>query len=309
VLPGSRGGGDVKSHATGNFPFFNSRQATVRTRGARYYANDIVALNSQAWLGTGYQIASQLNVVNPGGEAQTAHRDYHMGFQTPEEIAHFPAHAHRLSPLLTLQGAVAHCAMPVESGPTLYLPFSQTYLPGYFAYSMPAFKAHYDRHHVQLALAKGDAAFFNPAVFHAAGHNRTSDVKRMANLLQVSSAYGRATESMDRVAMSKALYPVLRGAGQAGLGEDGVSERDAMRPARRAPSLRAAHTPSPRAARAVFASRARAVIASRAYAVIASRAYAVIASRAYAVIASKAKQSRRGDCGGGLVWIASLCSQ
>ena len=31
----------------------------------------------------------------------------------------------RLSPLLTLQGAVAHVDMPLESGPTLYLPHSR----------------------------------------------------------------------------------------------------------------------------------------------------------------------------------------
>ena len=41
----------------------------------------------------------------------------------------------------------------------------------------------FQSHHVQLPLAKGDAAFFNPALFHAAGSNRTSDVRRIANLL------------------------------------------------------------------------------------------------------------------------------
>ena len=61
-----------------------------------------------------------------------------------------------------------------------------------------------------MPLAKGDAAFFNPALFHAAGHNRTSDIKRLGNLLQVSSAYGRAMESVDRARMVKALYPVLQ---------------------------------------------------------------------------------------------------
>ena len=62
---------------------------------------------------------------------------------------------------------------------------------------------------MQLPLRKGDAAFFNPALFHAAGHNRTRDVRRLGNLLQVSSAYGRAMESVDRVKISKALYPAL----------------------------------------------------------------------------------------------------
>ena len=32
----------------------------------------------------------------------------------------------------------------------------------------------------------------------------------MANLLQVSSAFGRAMETVDRVAICEALYPVLR---------------------------------------------------------------------------------------------------
>src|SRR5271168_135326 len=84
---------------------------------AAYYSNDALAMVSQAWLGTGYQFTSQVNCVNPGGAAQSAHRDYHMGFQTAAEIEGFPAHAHRLSPMLTLQGAVAHCDMPLESGP------------------------------------------------------------------------------------------------------------------------------------------------------------------------------------------------
>jgi ectoine hydroxylase-related dioxygenase (phytanoyl-CoA dioxygenase family) len=176
---------------------------------AAYYSNDALAMVSQAWLGTGCQFTSQVNCVNPGGAAQSAHRDYHMGFQTAEEIEGFPVHAHALSPMLTLQGAVAHCDMPVETGPTLYLPFSQTYVPGYLAWRKPEFAAYFDSNHVQLPLKKGDAAFFNPALFHAAGHNRTADVKRLGNLLQISSAYGRAMESVDRVGMVKALYPTL----------------------------------------------------------------------------------------------------
>ena len=176
---------------------------------ARYYGNTAVALVSEAWLGLGYQITSQINVVNPGGEAQQPHRDYHMGFQTADVLARFPAHAHRLSPVLTLQGAVAHCDMPIETGPTLYLPYSQTYELGYLAWRKPDFIEYFNRHRIQLPLHKGDAVFFNPALFHAAGSNRTSDVKRIANLLQVSSAYGRAMESVDRARMSVALYPAL----------------------------------------------------------------------------------------------------
>jgi ectoine hydroxylase-related dioxygenase (phytanoyl-CoA dioxygenase family) len=154
-------------------------------------------------------MTAQVNVVNPGGAAQSPHRDYHLGFMTPAQAQAFPAHVHTLSPLLTLQGAVAHVDMPLESGPTLYLPGSQRYAPGYLACGLPAFRAHFDTHRVQLPLARGDAVFFNPAVLHAAGHNRTTSVRRMANLLQVSSAMGRAMESVDRDAMCRALFPAL----------------------------------------------------------------------------------------------------
>lgn len=186
---------------------------------ADYYANEILALVSSAWLGPGYQVTSQINVVNPGGAAQTAHRDYHLGFLSPEVAAAYPAHVHRLSPVLTLQGAVAHCDMPVESGPTMYLPHSQKYEPGYLAWRLPEFQEYFDRHHVQLPLAKGDAVFFNPALFHAAGTNRSTDIRRMANLLQVSSAFGRAMETVDREAVANAVYPVLLKRKSEGVGE------------------------------------------------------------------------------------------
>ncbi|CCK25912.1 phytanoyl-CoA dioxygenase [Streptomyces davaonensis JCM 4913] len=187
---------------------------------ADYYANDVLALVSEAWLGPGYQVTSQVNVVNPGGAAQTAHRDYHLGFLSDETAAAYPAHVHRLSPVLTLQGAVAHGDMPVESGPTMYLPYSQTYEPGYLAWRRPEFQEYFDAHHVQLPLAKGDAAFFNPALFHAAGTNRSTDVRRMANLLQVSSAFGRAMETVDRRAIVNTVYPVLLERRAAGVDED-----------------------------------------------------------------------------------------
>jgi ectoine hydroxylase-related dioxygenase (phytanoyl-CoA dioxygenase family) len=176
---------------------------------ADYYANDILELIAEAWLGPAYQVTAQVNLVNPGGTAQNVHRDYHLGFLSQQRAAAYPAHVHRLSPALTLQGAVAHCDMPVESGPTLYLPHSQKYEPGYLAWRLPRFVEYFDTHHVQLQLDKGDAVFFNPALFHAAGHNRSADIRRMANLLQISSAFGRAMETVDREAMANALFPVL----------------------------------------------------------------------------------------------------
>lgn len=174
-----------------------------------YYDNDILALASSAWLGPGYQVTSQINVVNPGGAGQTVHRDYHLGFLSADACSHYPEHVHRLSMTLTLQGAVAHCDMPVESGPTLYLPHSQKYGPGYLAYWREDFQEYFAANHVQLPLRTGDAVFFNPALFHAAGSNHTADIRRMANLLQVSSAFGRAMETVDRAAVVQAIYPSL----------------------------------------------------------------------------------------------------
>ena len=59
---------------------------------AEYYANDALAVISQAWLGPRYQVTSQVNVVNPGGQQQVPHRDYHLGFVAPDDLADYPAH-------------------------------------------------------------------------------------------------------------------------------------------------------------------------------------------------------------------------
>jgi ectoine hydroxylase-related dioxygenase (phytanoyl-CoA dioxygenase family) len=174
-----------------------------------YYANDMLALVARAWLGPGYQVTSQVNVVRPGGQAQDPHRDYHLGFLANDVVEQYPTHVHLLSPVLTLQGAVAHSDMPVESGPTMYLPYSHQYAPGYLAWRLPEFREYFADHHVQLPLATGDAAFFNPAVFHGAGTNVSTDLQRMANLLQVSSAFGRAMEAVDRDRVVRAVYPAL----------------------------------------------------------------------------------------------------
>ena len=174
-----------------------------------YYCNVTVALMCETWLGPNYQMTSQTNLVRPGSAGQSGHRDYHLGFQTPEEAAFYPATAHQTSPFLTLQGAIAHCDMPLESGPTRYLPFSQLYEPGYIACNMPEFKTYFEENFIQLPLQKGDAVFFNPAVMLGAGENQTKDIDRLANLLQISSAMGRSIESVNRLAMCEAAYPAL----------------------------------------------------------------------------------------------------
>ena len=185
-----------------------------------YYENDMIALGPRAWLGPGYQVTAQANIVRPGGAGQTVHRDYHLGFMDSEQAARYPRHVHLFSPELTLQGAVAHVDMPVESGPTLYLPHSQKYELGYLAYWLPEFQDYFVANHIQLPLSAGDVVWFNPALFHAAGSNRTgvdglAPVQRMANLLQVSSAFGRSMETVDRARVVEAVYPsLLRRAGR-----------------------------------------------------------------------------------------------
>ncbi|MEM8554107.1 MAG: phytanoyl-CoA dioxygenase family protein [Pseudomonadota bacterium] len=211
-----QGGADHFAAAGANARVWNALQKLCLRAPAVfacYFGNPAISAVCQAWLGPGYQMTAQVNLVRPGGAAQEAHRDYHLGFQTAEMAARFPAHAHALSPVLTLQGAVAHCDMPVESGPTKLLPFSQRYRDGYLAFRLPEFQQYFEANHIQLPLTKGDAVFFNPALFHAAGNNRSTDIHRMANLLQISSPMGRAMESVDRAAMCGALYPALQNLG------------------------------------------------------------------------------------------------
>jgi ectoine hydroxylase-related dioxygenase (phytanoyl-CoA dioxygenase family) len=213
------GAGDHFGKAGANDRIWNAAQKLALHAPevfAHYYAADTLALVSQAWLGPRYQVTSQVNVVNPGGAAQVPHRDYHLGFVNADQLADYPAHLHRLSPVLTLQGAVAHCDMPVASGPTMLLPYSQRFEAGYIAFYQPEFVDFFAEHHVQLPLRKGDAVFFNPALYHGAGSNVSADISRMANLLQVSSPFGRAMESLDRTAMVRAVYPALLAMKRAG---------------------------------------------------------------------------------------------
>ncbi len=174
-----------------------------------YYANPFIGLVSEAWLGPYWQLTAQVNVVRPGGKAQQPHRDYHLGFQTDEVSARFPLPLHILSRYLTLQGAAAHTDMPLESGPTQLLPYSHRYDLGYLAWRNPDVIRFFQDKAVQIPLQKGDLLFFNPAVLHAAGSNQTENYQRVANLLQISSAFGKPMESIDRHAMMLAVYPRL----------------------------------------------------------------------------------------------------
>ncbi|KAF9886701.1 hypothetical protein FE257_011215 [Aspergillus nanangensis] len=174
-----------------------------------YYSNPWLRRVSESWLGPAYRVTAQVNIVKPGGAAQDSHRDYHLGFQELDRCAGFPRSIQLASQYLTLQGAVAHSDMPVESGPTRFLPFSQTYEPGYLAWRREEFRAYFRENYVALPLSFGDGVFFNPALFHAAGANEMEEepaastldggFHRKANLLQISSGLGKTMESIDIV--------------------------------------------------------------------------------------------------------------
>ncbi len=206
---GKGAGADHFAAAGSNDRIWNSLQKLCEADPEtfiRYHANPAIDAACEAWLGPNYQMTAQVNLVHPGGAAQQAHRDYHLGFQSADVSATYPAHVHDLSPLMTLQGGIAHGETPLESGPTKLLPFSQLYRPGYAAWRRQDFRDFFEAHHVQLPLQKGDALFFNPALFHAAGANTSEDIHRMVNLLQVSSAFGRAMETVDRVKMCQLTF-------------------------------------------------------------------------------------------------------
>lgn len=173
-----------------------------------YYGNPILTIACEAWLGPYYQISAQMNNVKPGSSAQTVHRDYHLGFQSAETIARYPAHAQVMSQYLTLQGAISHGDIPLEMGPTLFLPYSHQYEPGYIAYTQKEFINYFLEHKVQLPFGKGDMVFFSPALFHGAGTN-TTKTDRIANLIQISSAFGRTMETIDNAVMVEVVYPIL----------------------------------------------------------------------------------------------------
>jgi ectoine hydroxylase-related dioxygenase (phytanoyl-CoA dioxygenase family) len=167
-----------------------------------YYSNPFLPLISSAWLGPHHRLTAQVNIVRPGSAPQISHRDYHIGFQSANSCSQIPRAAQIASQFLTLQGAVAHSDMPLESGPTRLLPFSQMFEEGYMAYRLPEFQDYFVESFVAAPLEMGDGLFFNPALFHAAGRNDSKDIQRSANLLQISSAFGKPMEMID-------TYPLI----------------------------------------------------------------------------------------------------
>jgi len=175
---------------------------------ADYYGNEWLHRVSEAWLGPLYQITAQVNVVVPGGAPQTGHRDYHLGFYPESLVAEMPDPICRASAHLTLQGAIIHCDVPVEMGPTKLLLGSQSDPDGYYSYRQAGEQERFERDHSQIPFKKGDLIFFNPRIFHAAGGNRTPN-PRLVNLLQISSALAKPMEHLDFVGLVRQVYPHL----------------------------------------------------------------------------------------------------
>ncbi|KAK9769509.1 hypothetical protein AB5N19_08537 [Seiridium cardinale] len=206
--------GDHFAAAGSNSRIWNSFQKHAEAHPSsfvRYYSNPWLARVSEAWLGPSYQITAQLNIVRPGGKPQSAHRDYHLGFQTAKSCARFPRTIQVASQYLTLQGGIAHSDVPLDSGPTRLLPFSQLLPEGYMAWRLPEFTQFFNENWVSLAMEVGDAVFFNPALLHAAGENNTKTVERSVNLLQISSAFGKPMETVNKLKMVRSCWEELKG--------------------------------------------------------------------------------------------------
>ena len=163
---------------------------------ADYYANDALAVVSQAWLGPRYQVTSQVNVVNPGGNEQVPHRDYHLGFVAPDDLA-------------ALSGAPApHVAGADPAGRGRPLRHAGRERADHAAAVLAAVRRRL--HRVQPARVRrllrrapraGAAAQGRRGVLQsrrcitAPASNISTDIRRMANLLQISSPFGRAMEA------------------------------------------------------------------------------------------------------------------
>jgi ectoine hydroxylase-related dioxygenase (phytanoyl-CoA dioxygenase family) len=174
-----------------------------------YFSNPYLDLIFSSWLGPGYRITTQVNNVRPGGQPQVSHRDYHLGFMSTETCGKYPRAMQVASQCLTLQGAIAHVDVPLESGPTRLLPFSQAFAPGYMAYRLPEFNEFFLDNYISLPLEKGDGLWFNPALFHAAGENKSENINRLVNLVQISSAFGKPMETVDALPLVESTWAVL----------------------------------------------------------------------------------------------------
>ncbi|GIR86533.1 MAG: hypothetical protein CM15mP85_31570 [Rhodobacterales bacterium] len=121
----------------------------------------------------------------------------------------YPSHVHELSPANSSRGQLLIVICRLKVGPQITSIFSGPIFRICCMAQGKTFREVFESQYVQLPLSKGDALFFSPAIFHAAGSNVSSNIHRMANLLQVSSAFGTAMETIDRAKMCVLTYPSI----------------------------------------------------------------------------------------------------
>lgn len=126
-----------------------------------------------------------------------------------DHIPAYPIMSQMASQLQTLQGAVAHTDMPLECGPTRLAPFSHQFQKGYMTLKNPEYIAIADKHMSQLPLKRGDAVIFNPACYHQPGIN-TTDNARQACLFQIANTWTVHMVLIDRQAMAKSVWPIMK---------------------------------------------------------------------------------------------------
>ncbi len=125
-------------------------------------------------------------------------------FNRIEQLERYPATCP--SPLrrrLTLQGAIAHCDMPIESGPTQLLPYSQLYLPGYLAALLEDFRDYFEAAFRATAAGKGRHDLFQSRVVSRGG-DQPDDRTSRASPICFRSAPAMAARSRSSTARASA---------------------------------------------------------------------------------------------------------
>ena len=134
----------------------------------RHYANDLLALGRPAWLGPGYQMTSRSR-VNPGGAARPSTATTTWVSSRPSGTGQYPRTSSDLSPVLTLQGARRLRHAP-RTGPTPYLPHKPEVRPTATSRTGPPDSRLLRSTTTSSSRWRRATRFFNPALFHAAGH-------------------------------------------------------------------------------------------------------------------------------------------
>ena len=137
---------------------------------ALYFGNAAIAAVCEAWLGPAYQMTAQVNLVRPGGGGTDGASRLPPGLPDGRGRRALPGPCPRSVGRDDASGgrrALRHaCGKRADEAAAV-----QPALPGrlHGLSPRPTSRRSSRQHCVQLPLAKGDAVFFNPALFHAGG--------------------------------------------------------------------------------------------------------------------------------------------